>query len=306
MCFPAVSVLTVVDHTPPSHRKPAFSTPNGIFRSDPSGVCIIKHLDNHADISARGINNYCKLRKRALNDHKHRTGGADLYGYSPVPAVPSGTKAATEEATITPLRHAHWGRLSSWRGTVDSWRMLSRTRTLESRVKPESLHPTELIAMAPLDHNLGSFAIIRGPLSKLRVYWASLKGVSWVDEEAETKQSLWPPLAEELLLSKQNLHLGRYAIPFAAFFEAQTAVERRSSGIRELQSLHEGLSSKLCKGPAYPACALNTPTRSNRVIGARRIPGNAPVPVLVVPDDEDNTLDPRIWILTPDLVWPHK
>ncbi len=47
-------------------------------------------------------------------------------------------------------------------------------------------------------------------------------------------------LAEELLLSKQNLHLGRYAIPFAAFFEAQTAVERRSSGIRELQSLHEG------------------------------------------------------------------
>lgn len=44
----------------------------------------------------------------------------------------------------------------------------------------------------------------------------------------------------ELLLSKQNLHLGRYAIPFAAFFEAQTAVERRSSGIRELQSLHEG------------------------------------------------------------------
>ncbi|KAI0802084.1 hypothetical protein BC629DRAFT_1438625 [Irpex lacteus] len=42
--------------------------------------------------------------------------------------------------------------------------------------------------------------------------------------------------------------------------------------------------------PTVPAPALNLPTPSNCVIAARSIPGGAPVPVLVLPDDENNTV----------------
>ncbi|KAI0763204.1 hypothetical protein BC629DRAFT_1651925 [Irpex lacteus] len=142
--------------------------------------------------------------------------------------------------------------------------------------------------------------------------------------------------ASDVYLIRRKLALARKTTPFWSRFRNDgCCVRGQRGGVRHRATSRVPGYERTCQNlvqtaPERGGCARRSevgPIRAKSAIVAEEgtyrtrngplmrrhqqrlrapISGGAPVSVLVVLDNEDNTLDRRIWILTPDLVWPHK